>query len=1071
MGNTVTRNAFKGYAYQKWVYLNFVYKMDLDNKINYINAEIDRANAETTKFDDIILRDEQDYNYYVQVKDYGNFSIDKVSVEENKVKITGYEDIPFDSKDINIVVFQSNFECDDEILGIKAKCIDSVYFIPLTTEISQDQIGEYSDIYRKDSLERFIYGRLHNGQFKIYKKDLPPYNIYPIKLNKKTILLRKIPDEKDIKKGVHWCIGPPGIGKSHLVCEFEEKYENLIIYRFHTDNDDLFKEDRLVFSNFLRNLSYEIFKNASLHSKDEIIKRLEEIDKVFIIDGLDHVENYREDQFDEFIDFFECLKNIKTLIFSRPLKNYSNFKNHYVIRNWFENETHYFLNQEYNFLNDKFDEIYHLSMGYPIITFYLSEFVKNGGDLLEYSEPINSINEYYDGITKKIRYKNLLKIFLTVPSYILEDEIKNLLNPDYSEMLLEFIEDYPYLFIKELNRISLFHDSFNNYLSSNLGMNNKILESIKENILSKNIEFLSRFHTIDFKDDLFIKKVLKQFLNFETFKEISHNADFESVKIFYLNLKKILKNYPNTLDIYQYYSLILITMILERHDYHHVPELFYHVFYYFDRNNIDEKNIFSNGVLWSLYVYYKTNNPYLYEKLLENTFYDRKDLIRNLNEKWDEERLWSFNYKNSENIDEIKIQNYLRETHDYKLFEKYLAYIYIKNIKESQYYNLIYHYINNTFKHHHEEYLNDICIEFGFMYFKRNILRNAKIKIYERGCLKNENIFLNHDLINFMKCVPADLSVEIYNYLIGYMRLYNHLDINFDFEEIFKFLNMYYFRKDYSVVNLEKALLVFEKHDCIKECDSVRLIKNTMVKSEKGIRYLLCDYLNKKSPEFMFNINHYWDELEIHIDGLDYDKINNIELEHVARDLKYVLSSFVDFIDIKELLKSKYAKQILHIIKSENITISNVPKESTYFFEENNIPYGVMEINEMEEDKKRNYLVRDDFKNIKEQNIDYLKLSTCIDGYNHCLPFIEFFELYDSKYLRKDCLEIIYNALSTRERYFNKYPASWYLCLGNIPYLLDMIEYDVDWKKLFDILFNYLKQSSIYLKREKMEKI
>ena len=94
-----------------------------------------------------------------------------------------------------------------------------------------------------------------------------------------------------------------------------------------------------------------------------------------------------------------------------------------------------------------------------------------------------------------------------------------------------------------------------------------------------------------------------------------------------------------------------------------------------------------------------------------------------------------------------------------------------------------------------------------------------------------------------------------------------------------------------------------------------------------------------------------------------------------------------------------------------------------------------------------------------------------IIGYNHCLPFIEFFELYDSKYLRKDCLEIIYNALSTRERYFNKYPASWYLCLGNIPYLLDMIEYDVDWKKLFDILFNYLKQSSIYLKREKMEKI
>ena len=45
MGNTITRNAFKGYGYQKWVYLNFVYKMDLNNKITYIDAEISRDDS------------------------------------------------------------------------------------------------------------------------------------------------------------------------------------------------------------------------------------------------------------------------------------------------------------------------------------------------------------------------------------------------------------------------------------------------------------------------------------------------------------------------------------------------------------------------------------------------------------------------------------------------------------------------------------------------------------------------------------------------------------------------------------------------------------------------------------------------------------------------------------------------------------------------------------------------------------------------------------------------------------------------------------------------------------------
>lgn len=376
MGNTVTRNALMGFSYQEWVYLNFVYKMDLDKQINYINAEIDREkNSETTNFDDIYLGTINHENYYVQVKDYRNINIDKVSIENNEIKIPRYKKINFDSNDINIIVLNSNFECDANILGIKAKIIDSIYFMPLTVDNSIEQIGKYSDIYRKDSIRDLIDSNIHDRQFEFYQKKLPPLNVYPIKLNQKTILMRNVPNQKDIKNGVHWCIGLPGIDKSHLVHEFEEKMDNLIIYRFHIGNDDKYYEDRLIFNNFLRDISYKLFNNASLYAETEIIKELESNDYIFIIDGLDHVENYMESEFDNFINFIESLNNTKTLIFSRPLKNYSDFEKLYKIRKWTKNETNYYLNEEYESLQE-YNDIYEISDGYPIITYYLAEHVK-----------------------------------------------------------------------------------------------------------------------------------------------------------------------------------------------------------------------------------------------------------------------------------------------------------------------------------------------------------------------------------------------------------------------------------------------------------------------------------------------------------------------------------------------------------------------------------------------------------------------------------------------------------------------------------------------------------------------
>lgn len=1062
MGNTVSKNAFAGFPYQEWVYRNLVFKMDLNKKIVKINAEINREDSTVkTNFDDIFLEDIEKNKFYIQVKNLQNFKISDVEIEDSTIKIKGQKHIKFNKFETNIIIINSNFECNDEILGMKAKIIDPIYFIPLTHENYENQVGKYYDIKRKDSINNLIENRIYNRKFQFCINDLPPLKVYPVKLNKKTILLRDISEYENIDYGVHWCIGEPGIGKSHLVKEIMEKVENSIVYRLHTDNTDLFIDDRLNFSSFLKDVSYNLFKTPEFKTDDQIIKKLENIDKILIIDGLDHVENYKPTDFEKFLNFIEKLDKTKTLIFSRPLRKFSNYKNMKKIRKWSKDETIFYLKEEYGF-EGVVEEIYEVTDGYPIITYYIAEHLKAGGSLSDYPKPINSINEYYDNITSNINFKNSLKLFLTIPSYILFEEIPKLLDKDMSDILLDFIKVYPYLFNRELNRISLFHDSFANYLRFSYKQNFIALEKIKRSILSKNIEYLSRFSSIDFDDD-FIKDVLRLYCNFSTFKELISNYDFESIKQFYISLKNTLAKFENVLDIYQYYSIALITLILERHDYHNVPELFYNIFHYFDNNNIDEKNIYSNGVLWSLYVYYKTSDIYLYEKLLETEFHDTKELIDDLDEKWEEEKLWAFDYENTNPIEETKIREYIIETQDHELFEDYLAYIYIKGLKYSEYYTLIYHYINHTFKKYHEEYFNEVCEEFGFLNFKKKILKNTKIKIFERGYLEEENIFLNQDLNEFMRCLSPKLSCDIYGYLIGYIRLYNHLNKNFSFEEIFRYLNMYYFRKDYSVFNLSNALITFEKHQCISECDSVRLIKNAMQKSEKGIRSLLSDYVNQKPPQFTEKIDKNWNELEIYINDLDHERINYISIEKILYDLRYVISSYTSYYDIEELLKSKYKKHIISILKLDNITVTNVPKELSDIFEKNNINFEIKILEKEKEINERNYLLKNDFEELKNNSVDHLTLSKYVDGFNFCLPFIEFFEIYNPNTLNNDCLKMIHNALSTKERYFNKYLANWSLCLGNIPYLLDMVNYDVQWEQLFKLLISFLEESSIYL--------
>ena len=157
-----------------------------------------------------------------------------------------------------------------------------------------------------------------------------------------------------------------------------------------------------------------------------------------------------------------------------------------------------------------------------------------------------------------------------------------------------------------------------------MNLRSEIIPKIEDSIENLDIRFLSRIDGFDLDDD-FVEKILKKCSDMELFKILcTENSDFESVKEFYQKLKKLLENYPNLLDIYQYYSFILILLIVERNDLVGYHDVMYQSYLYMDNQGIDEESIFSNGIYWKLYQYYKYHEPRPYLRFLNDWHFSEK---------------------------------------------------------------------------------------------------------------------------------------------------------------------------------------------------------------------------------------------------------------------------------------------------------------------------------------------------------------------------------------------------------------------------------------------------------------
>jgi len=304
-----SKNAFLGYTYQQCITYLLLVKMDTERQIDKLEIEATINN----NFDDINLSISDDI-YFCQIKDIDNIKLNDLTIDKNLITIKGK--VHKLSENINILFFKHIYieNSNSTILGLPAYQQGNLFIISLSRYESINIIENTYEHHqnRESVIRQFFNLKLDNRNLIINKEELPAIDIYNIQLLEKTINVGKKLLELD---DILFIEGKPGVGKSHLVNCLSEEYEDSLVYRFWVSNQDKDYDSRLLFCNFITNISKELFNDYRYRSEDEIIEYLSHKKKTVIIDGLDHVENYKTLELDLFISFIDKLKG-KTKVIS-----------------------------------------------------------------------------------------------------------------------------------------------------------------------------------------------------------------------------------------------------------------------------------------------------------------------------------------------------------------------------------------------------------------------------------------------------------------------------------------------------------------------------------------------------------------------------------------------------------------------------------------------------------------------------------------------------------------------------------------------------------------------------------
>lgn len=1063
----IARNTLKGYSYQQRVLSLFVAMMDSKREIISLSAEIDVNH----NFDDMSIQ-MNDNSFFVQVKNYPNTYLSDIAIKNSKIKIkTNYSN--FDANLNNIIIINTDKIQPDgsEIFGLPAIKVEDIYVIPLTLEDIDNAIESLlSNEARIIKIVSFSYERCINFQGSIYVADLPEFSRFGTDLEEKTILLRE--PLKTIDKGITWIVGKPGVGKSHYVKELQETYPKAVIYRFWIGSQDKHQQTRLIFNNFLTDIAMEAFKSPKRFEIEDLVSAIEAMPNPIVFDGLDHIENYNPNELELFINFFDMLNNACVVILSRPLQRPLSW-NKIELENWSKDDTHKYLNfahliKEYSVAS----KIYDISNGYPIITNFLAEHYKLHGEL-NLTDGIKSIEEYYDNLLKQVAIRNAINIFLLNNSFFQREEITELCDTSaLSDIIFEFIEAYPYLFKCCANRLSLIHDSLNTYLRSKSDLTawNNAIEKIKLSIRNKELRYLSRFSSFNFEKD-FVSEILQDYANLIVYEQLMKtNFDYASIQEFYQDMQVVLEDYPDSLDVYQYYEFVLIYSIINRNDMIGYDDLIFQILLYAKNNYIDEKSIFSSGYFWCLYLMQNYNDRFSAFRFFaerhygsyaidftDRAFAKEKGFFEVLENDFDEKVVWS-EFKRAESSVERR-----------DIFFDYLVNIWVNKLTNTKWYPVVQRYLDNEDDYAAYNEMLSFCLRNGIDEFYANvILSDVRYRLWELGIVKQENILFENEIADLIRKNAKEGSFELHKILVSYLRLANRENREVDINAISLFWGMHYNRKDYSVSSLDNILTVLEKKGLICEKDAFELIIRARNQSEDGIQHLLCDYINSKDANVIIRLAKMGkpiDTLPVNMFDLNPEHLDLLSESKIIIHAKQLLGygryrKTVDYNKFANVIKSKHADIIFDLFQKTEYQVQNVPESEAALF--GNISITIAE-NEEQDDYvpfKDGYIHEADLDYIKDEKISHLKVASYVNVWYSCFPLILAYEHYEKNDLRNDALKIIHTALFAKAPRLNE-AGYWRRCPGSILEFLDLIEFDANWEQLFDSVRTFLRLSFI----------
>ncbi len=683
------KNALIGYTYQKHVTSLLLAKMDAERIIDKIEIEA----VVNNNFDDLKIISGID-EYYFQIKDINNISIDNLKITTDSISINGKAHKL--SEKNNIVFFKKiaiNPNC--EIFGFPSLKLSNIHFISLNRSEIDNTIEDIyiSNPYRKSIIEHFLSDCLDNRKWIIERKDLPTINTFSTQLIEPSV---KISREFLMIENILIIEGKPGVGKSHFVNYLKDVFPNNLVYRFWISNQDKDFDERLKYKSFISDFSKKLFKDLLHRNEKVIIQKIKEEQRTIIIDGLDHVENYNKEELERYIDFIDKLQaSCKTIVLSRPLHRKLIWKKH-QLGNWNNKQTEEVLNQLYHISDYSIGtEIFSLTGGYPILVKYVAEHYKKHNSIPNLNK-LDSVDSYYEGIIKNEKGKQSLSLFLCSRSFFMKSEILLLLDDELASIVNEFINEHPYLFEIRLNRISFFHDSFTTYIrNQKLDYSNrlqKINEFIYNSIINQDKRFLSRFSYFDLTIEM-KENIIRKFSSIEVFKDLMKDTiDFEALRDFYFQIREELINLSeNDLELLNYYDLSLIINIVSRD---HVSTLNSFLYTYVEVllfNNYSEEDITSSKYLFAMLYYNQTKDATLLYNITSDDYYDTSFFHRELNNEIEEENTYFQKHKAS--FSEQQISDLLKTNSNNELaFKEIITDIlensYIHETREGRYIGL-----------------------------------------------------------------------------------------------------------------------------------------------------------------------------------------------------------------------------------------------------------------------------------------------------------------------------------------------------------------------------------------------